>query len=158
MRQHQDLTAFWRDRDRALILELSKPEPQSSAARIEAIRRQIADTERKLADVSARLQRDYPDFSALANPRPLKVEDIQRLLAANEALVFLQTGERESYVFALTRDAFDWRTIASGRPTRKAPVPSQWSSSGRLKEDGTAPPQTPATPTPPQSATCEVRP
>ncbi len=45
----------------------------------------------------------------------MKVENIQKLLGPDEAVVFLQTGDKESYVFALTRDAFDWRTIASGR-------------------------------------------
>ena len=115
VRQHQDLSAFWRDRDRALVLALSKPEGQSNAAQIDAIRRQIADTERKLAAVSAQLQTEYPDYSALANPKPLRIEDLQKLLGADEALIFLQTGDRESYVFALTRDGFEWRTIRGGR-------------------------------------------
>ena len=115
VRQHQDLTAFWRDRDRALVLALSKPEGQSNAAQADAIRRQIADTERKLAATAAQLQADFPDFSALSSPKPLKVGDIQKLLGADEAVVFMQAGDKESYVFALTRDGFDWRTIASGR-------------------------------------------
>ncbi|MGE0034854.1 MAG: tetratricopeptide repeat protein [Xanthobacteraceae bacterium] len=115
VRQHQDLTAFWRDRDRALILALSKPGGQSNAAQIDTIRNQIADSERKLAATTAQLRADFPDFADLSNPKPLKVGEIQKLVAADEAVVFFQTGEKESYVFALTRDGFDWRTIASGR-------------------------------------------
>lgn len=115
VRQHQDLTAFWRDRDRALVLALSKPEGQSNAAQVDAIRRQITDTERKLAATATQLLADFPDFSALSSPKPLKVGDIQKLLGADEALVFVQSGDRESYVFALTRDGFDWRTIPNGR-------------------------------------------
>ena len=35
-------------------------------------------------------------------------------MAADEALVFWLTGAKESYVFALTREGFEWRTIALG--------------------------------------------
>lgn len=121
VREHQDLTAFWRDRDRALVLALSKPGGQSTA-QANTIRAQIADTERKLAATTAKLQSDFPNFSALSNPKPSKVGEIQRLLGADEALVFLQTGDKESYVFVLTRDSFDWRTIASGRDDLSAKV------------------------------------
>ena len=115
VRQRQDLAAYWRDRDKALILALSKPEGQANTGQIDVIRRQLADTERKLDVVTAQLQEQYPGYSALANPKPLKVADIQQLIGADEALVFLQTGDNESYVFALTRDGFEWHTIASGR-------------------------------------------
>jgi CHAT domain-containing protein len=50
----------------------------------------------------------------LASPKPLKAEEVQQLLGADEALVFFLTGDKESYVFALTRDGFDWRTIPLG--------------------------------------------
>ena len=39
---------------------------------------------------------------------------MQKLLGADEALVFFLTGPNESYVFALTREGFDWRTIPLG--------------------------------------------
>ncbi len=122
MRQQQDLAAYWRDRDKALILALSKPEGQASAAQIETIRRQIADAERKLAAVTAQLQAQYPDFAELANPKPVKVAEVQKLLAPDEALIFLQTGDSESYVFALTREGFDWRPIRSGKLDLSAQV------------------------------------
>jgi hypothetical protein len=35
---------------------------------------------------------------------------VQRLLGADEALVFFLAGANESYVFALTREGFEWRT------------------------------------------------
>ena len=122
MRQNQDLSAFWRDRDKALVEALSKPGGQSSTAQIDNIRGQIADTERKLAATSAQLQKEFPDFAALANPKPLKVEAVQKLLGSYEALVFILTGDNESYVFALTHDGFDWRTIPSGRDEISAKV------------------------------------
>ena len=46
VRQDQDLSAYRRDRERALIEALSKPLGQSNQAQVETIRRQLADTER----------------------------------------------------------------------------------------------------------------
>src|SRR5262249_6564142 len=54
-------------------------------------------------------------YAALSSPKPLTVEAVQKLLGPNEALVFLLTGDQESYVFALTNGAFEWHTIPSGR-------------------------------------------
>jgi CHAT domain-containing protein len=115
VRQNQDLSAYRRDREKALIDLLAKPEGQSNAAQIDKTRRQIEDTEGKLAASKARLEKEFPNYAALSSPKPSKVEDIQKLLGNYEALVFLLTGEEESYVFAVTSDRFDWRTIPAGR-------------------------------------------
>ncbi len=42
----------------------------------------IADTEKKLAAIDARLQKEFPDYAALANPKPVKVEEVQKLLGS----------------------------------------------------------------------------
>src|SRR6478752_330626 len=115
VRQDQDLSAYRRDRAKALVETLARPAGQSNPAQIDQIRRQIDDTERKLADTKARLEKEFPDYAALSNPRPLKVEEVQKLLATYEALVLFVTGEEQSYVFAVTADGFDWRTIPAGR-------------------------------------------
>jgi CHAT domain-containing protein/Tfp pilus assembly protein PilF len=114
VRQQQDLAAFWRERNKALIQALSKPQGQQNGALIDNIRKQMADTESRLATIAAQLQQQFPDYAALASPQPLKVEETQKLLGADEALVFFLTGDRESYVFAVTRDGFDWKVIALG--------------------------------------------
>ena len=122
VRQDQDLSAYRRDRAKALVETLARPAGQSNPAQIDTIRRQIEDTERKLAATKARLEKDFPDYAALSNPRPLKVEDVQKLLATYEALVLFVTGDEQSYVFAVTADGFDWRTIPAGRDDIAAKV------------------------------------
>jgi CHAT domain-containing protein len=47
---------------------------------------------------------------------------VQRLLGADEALVFFLAGANESYVFALTRESFEWRTISLGEKNMAAKV------------------------------------
>jgi CHAT domain-containing protein/Tfp pilus assembly protein PilF len=114
VRKNQDLSVHLRDRERALVEVLSKPDGPSNAVQREQIRRQINDSERELAAASAQLEKEFPDYAALANPQPSKVEDIQKLLASHEALVFLLTGDSESYVFAVTDRGLEWRTIPAG--------------------------------------------
>ena len=114
VRERQDLSAFWRDRDKALLAALSKPQDQQNPSALGALRRELAQTESKLNANTARLEREFPEYAALASPQPLQAEEVQQLLGADEALVFFLTGDKESYVFALTRDGFDWRTIAIG--------------------------------------------
>ena len=68
------------DRDKALIAALSKPEGQQNRVVIEALRKQIGDIEGRLAVNTARLEKDFPGYAALANPKPLKAEEVQKLL------------------------------------------------------------------------------
>ena len=104
-------SALWRERDRTLIAEMSKPTNQQNRGGIDALRKQIAQLEDKQKTLQAKIETDFPDYAALSNPRPLNVDNIQKLLGPDEALVFFLAGDKESYVFALTHDAFDWHTI-----------------------------------------------
>ncbi|MGH6834344.1 MAG: tetratricopeptide repeat protein [Methylocella sp.] len=115
VRENQDLAAAWRGQDKALVAALSKPEAQQDRGEKDRLRGQLGETEAKLAANAARLEKDFPDYAALANPKPLKVEETQKLLRPGEALVFVLAGDKESYVFALTSEAFDWQVIPLGK-------------------------------------------
>jgi CHAT domain-containing protein/tetratricopeptide (TPR) repeat protein len=114
VRENQDLTALWRAHDRALTEALSKPSTPQNAVTIANLRTRMANTERRLNENSVRLRTQFSDYAALTRPTPMKAEEVQRLLGADEALVFLLPGENESYVFALTRDGYAWKTIPLG--------------------------------------------
>jgi CHAT domain-containing protein/tetratricopeptide (TPR) repeat protein len=114
VRERQDLAAFWRGRDKALLAALSQPQGQQNPGAIDALRRELAETERKQTANTARLEREFPEYAALASPKPLQAEEVQQLLGADEALLFWLAVDNESYIFALTRDGFGWRTIGIG--------------------------------------------
>ena len=111
VRDSQDTAAAWRDRDRALIAEMSKPASQQNRGGVDALRKQTAQLEDKQRALQAKIESDFPDYAALSNPRPLNVDNVQKLLGPDEAFAFFLAGDKESYVFALTHDAFDWRVI-----------------------------------------------
>ena len=64
VRESQDLAAAWRDQDKALLDALSNPEGQQDRARIDALRKQIAEIERRLNAVAARIDKEFPDYAA----------------------------------------------------------------------------------------------
>ena len=110
VRESQDLSVRWRDRDKRLIEAFSK----SDRAVTDALRKEMSEINGRLGAVTARLARDFPDYFALSKPQPLGVEETQKLLSPDEALVFWVTGSAASYVFAVTREDFEWHSIALG--------------------------------------------
>jgi tetratricopeptide (TPR) repeat protein/CHAT domain-containing protein len=122
VRESQDLAAAWRDKDKALLDALSNLEGQYERARIDGLRREMAETERRLNAIAARIDKEFPDYAALAGSKPPTAEEVQRLLGADEALVFFLAGSKESYAFALTRERFEWRTISLGEKDMAAKV------------------------------------
>jgi CHAT domain-containing protein len=122
VRESQDLAAAWREQDKALLDALSTSEGRQEKARIDALRGKIAETEGRLNAVAARIDKEFPDYAALADPKPPTAEEVQGLLGVDEALVFFLAGAKESYVFALTREGFEWRTISLGEKNMAAKV------------------------------------
>ena len=122
VREMQDLSAAWRDKDKVLLDALSDPEGQQDRVSTDALRKQIAGIERRLNAVAARIDKEFPDYSAHAHPKPLTAVEVQKLLGSDEALIFFLAGAKESYVFALTREGFEWRTISVGEKNMAAKV------------------------------------
>jgi hypothetical protein len=87
------------------------------------LRKQIDDIEKRIAVVTATPDKDCPEYRALASPKPLTVDAIQRLLGVNESLVFFLCGFKEAMFCADPRslrlaDEFDWRRGACGKGRR----------------------------------------
>ena len=114
VRESQDFSAYWRDRESALTAARSKPKGQADTRAIEAIRKQLTETEAKLSDVTRRLEREFPNYAELAQPRPLQVEELQKLLRPDEGLLFFLVAEEESFAFAVTNERFEWSPIQLG--------------------------------------------
>jgi tetratricopeptide (TPR) repeat protein len=114
VREQQDLIGQWKTLDKALIAALAKPPQRRNAAAEEGLRRQRSEAERKIAAIAARLEKEFPEYAALANPKPLSVAEVQTLLGADEALVAYLVIKNESYVWAVTREGLAWERIGAG--------------------------------------------
>jgi CHAT domain-containing protein/Tfp pilus assembly protein PilF len=114
VRESQDLNVAWRAKDKALLEAVSKPAGQQDRAGIERLRKESVELDGRIAAATARLEKEFPDYALLGSPRPLEAEEVQKLLGGNEALVFFLSGDKESNVFALTREGFQWKTFPLG--------------------------------------------
>ncbi len=115
VRENQDLAARWREHDKLLVAAMSQPEAQQNKAAVAALRQEGASLEERQKALQAKLQNEFPDYAALSSPRPLNLEQAQRLIGDGEAMVVFLPGDKESYVFAVTHTDFDWRVIPLGR-------------------------------------------
>ena len=111
VRENQDLIAAARERDKALVAAISKPGGQQDASGVAQTRQALADIRSKLADVGARLEKQFPDFVALTNPKPLAIKDTQALLGPDEALILWISSDEKTELFVLTREGADWHTL-----------------------------------------------
>jgi CHAT domain-containing protein/tetratricopeptide (TPR) repeat protein len=114
VREQQDAASELRAFDRSLVAELSKAGNERNASREELLRRRIAETSQRLQQLNARVVAGFPGYASLASQQTIKPEEVRMLLAADEALVLLLTGETETQVFAISRDGFDWKAIPLG--------------------------------------------
>ena len=114
VRQQQDLSAQWHAIDKAIIAAVSSTSDQHDSTAETELRAEKKDIEDRLATLTAKLLSDFPDYAALASPKPLSVKETQSLLRPDEALVAYLVSEDESYVFAVTREGVDWKKIDLG--------------------------------------------
>ncbi len=62
----------------------------------------------KLIEVDATIDRDFPAYAELTRPTPLDVKETQALLGDDEAVLLIVPAPDATYIWAVTRDGFDW--------------------------------------------------
>ena len=111
VRKDQDLTGESANLDKAIIAAVSNEPSKRDAAAEQRIRDRIAAIARERDDLQTVFTRDFPDYAALSNPRPLTVKDIQAFLADDEALIVIYLDDKKSYVWAITQSTADWNEL-----------------------------------------------
>ncbi len=114
VRSKQDYEVSWRERERALSKAVSDPAYSAQAPAVVAIRQEMAVLESNLARTENEIERGFPAYAALARPKPLRVEEIQKLLGDQDALVFYVIGKGSTFIFSLTRERFAWKKVWLG--------------------------------------------
>jgi CHAT domain-containing protein/tetratricopeptide (TPR) repeat protein len=97
---------------RQAIVTVPLDQPQTEQRRSD-LATQMESSTRELAVVEDQLQRRYPRFMELTNPRPVTVDDLQkRLLKPDEVLLTYVLLPQETVVFAVTRERM--KMVVSG--------------------------------------------
>jgi CHAT domain-containing protein/Flp pilus assembly protein TadD len=111
VRARQDLVERHQNLDRALILAMSPSQGRLDKRAIEKLRAEHADTARALAEMTASIERESPQFAQLMRPKPLALQEVRKLLADDEAMLVMQPTRDELYAWVVTRNAVEWQLV-----------------------------------------------
>ena len=111
VRDDQDLAVEMISLNKAVLAAVAKEPARRDAAAEQQIKDQIATVGKQLADLRQVISRDFPDYIALLNPKPLTVKDVRTLIADDEAVVIVDIGAKHNYVWAVTASDAVWREL-----------------------------------------------
>jgi CHAT domain-containing protein len=114
VRRDQDLAAEADALDKAIVAAVSKERSKRDAAAEQGSRDRLAAIAAERATLQKTFAIEFPDYAALSNPLPMTVKEVQALLSGDEAMVLFSVVDTQSYVFAMTRDNFDWKSLPLG--------------------------------------------
>jgi CHAT domain-containing protein len=115
VRKDQDLAGEAETLEKSILAELSKEPSKRDAAGEQKIRERLAVVAKERTTLQETFASEFPDYVALSKPLPISTASLQSLLSDDEVLVAFAAGEdKTSFVFALTRERFDWKEIPLG--------------------------------------------
>src|SRR4029077_12079893 len=94
--QERDGRAALQFLDRQIRAEQDRPLDERDDGKIKALSGQRARQEAKMAELIARMERDYPQYTALKYPQPCTLDQARACLADNDVGVLFALDEGES--------------------------------------------------------------
>lgn len=109
VREEQDLSGQFDIIEKLLIEEISRKTESRQSAELQ-LRSRLLDVENRRKKLRDNILEIAPNYVALTNPPAIKAEDIQPILAEDEALLAIMPGPK-SYIWLLTNTTSDWAEI-----------------------------------------------
>lgn len=103
-RREQDLQQRINTLTELLTGLLSAPSAQQLPAAQTKIRTDIATFKSQRDDLKKEIERKFPDYAELVEPKPASVERTQKALKPDEVLISWYFGDNVGYVWAITKD------------------------------------------------------
>ncbi len=89
-----------------LTKELSKPEKERNQEVIDSIKGQLSKSEKSLNDLGKEIEAKYPRYADLKRPKPLTVEELQRILKEDETILSYAVATYQIAAFIITKKSF----------------------------------------------------
>ncbi len=121
VREQQDLIREWQALEKLQIEALSAAQDRRKASQEKSSEARMAGIDKRLKEIAAALEKQFPDYRALSHAAPLSVDEAQAELSDGEALVlFMDTNELaivpgESFVWVVTKTDLRWKRLELGR-------------------------------------------
>ena len=107
-RQREDLAEQWRGVDTTLVLASAAADRISQREK-DALRKQLAEFDKKIASLDAQIAKDFSNYAALTRPSAISTDEVKALIQPNEAVVqFARVGD-DLYTWLITKDRVDWK-------------------------------------------------
>jgi CHAT domain-containing protein len=115
IRERQDLVDEWQSRDKARSGFAALHPSKRDKAKEVANTNRLTEIDKRIAVIDERLKQDFPDYAAIAQPKPLSIKETQKLLGDDEALVlFFDIDDRfkptpeETFIWVVTKTESRW--------------------------------------------------
>ncbi len=128
IRDRQDLLSELQVRNAVQVAAFSKPPEKRNAESEAANAARLHEIVERIGEIDLQLKAEFIDYAELASPEPVSVEDLQRDLHADEALIlFLDTTEftpapEETFVWVVTKTDVRWFRSKLGTPSLRREV------------------------------------
>jgi CHAT domain-containing protein/Flp pilus assembly protein TadD len=111
VRRDQDLGAEDDKVDKVIIAAVSKSPNERNQSAEDQLRKRLSDIKTERDQIQLVLSQKFTDYVALSKPQPLTLQDTQKLLADDEAVLAFDIGEKNSYAWIVTRTEGFWAEI-----------------------------------------------
>jgi CHAT domain-containing protein/tetratricopeptide (TPR) repeat protein len=122
VRTQQNLSGQWRQLDKQIVAARSVPPEQRNAALEATLAARLADTDRQLVTINARLAREFPGYAALAAPEPLSIKSTQEQLRSDEALIQFAFAWNQGFAWLVTSSSARWVRLGGSMADIRASV------------------------------------
>jgi CHAT domain-containing protein len=112
--QRQDLGEQALAVDRLLISVISQPNAARNPQTEQALRAKASDIANQIRELDRSIAAQFPDYAGLVTKAPVSIEEAQRRLNPNEALLLFATTSRFTFVWTVTRTDVRWHAASIG--------------------------------------------
>ncbi|QJP14457.1 CHAT domain-containing protein [Starkeya sp. ORNL1] len=114
VREQQDLASEWGKLDGAVTAALADPRARNSV-QMKAARDRLAAIDTRLGEIAGQIAGRFPDYATLADPQPVDLVDIQKVLQPDEALIayafFPESTLGKSWIWVVTKNDAIWAAL-----------------------------------------------
>jgi CHAT domain-containing protein/Tfp pilus assembly protein PilF len=114
VRARQDLGEEALAVDRLLISVMSQPNAARNPQTEQALRAKASDIANQIRELDRSIAAQFPDYAGLVTKAPISIEEAQKRLNPNEALLLFATTSRFTFVWTVTRADIRWHATPIG--------------------------------------------
>lgn len=110
-RREQDTSNQIQALNKVLARLASSPDGRRLQKVIDDMQRDIEKLAKEQLALRKELVEKFPGYAALIDPQPATPADLQKILNPDEAVVSIYSGERQSYVWTITKNEVGFRVV-----------------------------------------------